>query len=143
MHITNALFANLFICIAARWIPSLTFSTKSIKELFAYGEYMLVTDIISNICFHIQSTLIGKYFTPYVAGQYAQAKKMEEVAAITLPSAMNQVLFPIYSRNQNNKDDDHAHCSLQTHSSLRALLMGTRNSNCRTRRQSIAPIGYN
>lgn len=105
MHITNALFANLFICIAARWIPSLTFSTKSIKELFAYGEYMLVTDIISNICFHIQSTLIGKYFTPYVAGQYAQAKKMEEVAAITLPSAMNQVLFPIYSRNQNNKDE--------------------------------------
>ena len=102
MHIINALFATLFICLAARWRPRASFSTKSFKALFAYGEYMLITDIMSNICFHIQSTLIGKYFSPYTAGQYAQAKKMEEVAAITLPSAMNQVLFPLYSRNQND-----------------------------------------
>jgi O-antigen/teichoic acid export membrane protein len=105
MHIINALFANLFICIAAGWRPSASFSTKSFKELFSYGEYMLITDIMSNICFHIQSTLIGKYFTPYTAGQYAQAKKMEEVAAITLPSAMNQVLFPLYSRTQDNRQE--------------------------------------
>jgi O-antigen/teichoic acid export membrane protein len=37
-----------------------------------------------------------------MAGQYAQAKKMEEVACITLPSAMVQVLFPLYSSLQHN-----------------------------------------
>lgn len=102
MHITNALFSNIFIIIAARWTPSTKFSFDSLKRLFAYGEYMLISDILSNACFHIQSTLVGKYFTPHVAGQYAQAKKMEEVACITLPSAMVQVLFPLYSSLQHN-----------------------------------------
>ncbi|MBR3827590.1 MAG: lipopolysaccharide biosynthesis protein [Alistipes sp.] len=105
MHIINAVFSNLFISITAHWLPTLTFSTKSLKKLFAFGEYMLISDILSNICFHIQSTLVGKYFSPYTAGQYAQAKKMEEVACITLPSAMNQVLFPLYSRLQHDTDE--------------------------------------
>lgn len=114
MHIVNALFANTFLCIAAGWRPSLLFSRASLKELFAYGEYMLISDILSNICFHIQSTLVGKYFSPYTAGQYAQAKKMEEVACITLPSAMNQVLFPLYSRLQDDRPTLQRTLSLNT-----------------------------
>lgn len=114
MHIINALFSNLFFCLAAKWHPSLIFSAKSLKELFAYGEYMLISDILSNICFHIQSTLVGKYFSPYTAGQYAQAKKMEEVACITLPSAMNQVLFPLYSQMQHDKEGIRRMLSLNT-----------------------------
>lgn len=102
MHIINAVSSNLFISIAAHWHPTINFSRKSLKDLFAYGEYMLISDILSNVCFHIQGTLVGKYFSPYTAGQYAQAKKMEEVACITLPSAMNQVLFPLYSRLQHD-----------------------------------------
>lgn len=105
MHIVNTLFSNAFIMIAAHWKPSTEFSYTSLKQLFTYGEYMLISDILSNICFHIQGTLVGKYFTPYIAGQYAQAKKMEEVACITLPSAMVQVLFPLYSRLQHNVDE--------------------------------------
>lgn len=114
MHIVNAIFSNLFISIAAHWYPTFTFSIKSLKELFAFGEYMLISDILSNICFHIQSTLVGKYFSPYTAGQYTQAKKMEEVACITLPSAMNQVLFPLYSRMQHNTDEIRRLLSLNT-----------------------------
>ena len=102
MHITNALFSNIFIIIAARWTPSTKFSFDSLKRLFAYGEYMLISEILSNACFHIQSILVGKYFSPYTAGQYAQAKKIEEVAGITLPIAMVQVLFPLYSRLQHD-----------------------------------------
>lgn len=104
MHIVNSLLSNIFISIAAHWHPSFTFSTKSLKELFAYGEYMLISDILANVCFNIQNTLIGKYFSPYTAGQYAQAKKMEEVACTTLPIAMSQVLFPVFSSLQHNKE---------------------------------------
>ena len=94
--------SNTLLCICAHWIPKRYFSIHSLKKNFAYGSYILITDILSNICFHIQNTLVGKYFSPYTAGQYAQAKKMEEVACITLPSAMNQVLFPLYSKMQDD-----------------------------------------
>ena len=105
VYIVNAIFANIFIYISAHWSPKKRPNSTSLKQLFAYGEFMLASDILSNICFHIQGTVVGKYFTPYVAGQYAQAKKMEEVACVTFPSAINQVLFPLYSRLQYNTTD--------------------------------------
>lgn len=102
LYVVNSTLTTLLLSLFARWRPSLIFSRCSMKRLFAYGEYMLISDILSNICFNIQNTLVGKYFTPYTAGQYAQAKKMEEVASTTLPSAMQQVLFPVYSNSQDN-----------------------------------------
>lgn len=105
LHIINAILSNFFIITAAHWYPTLTFSTKSLKELFSFGEYMLISDILTNICFHIQSALIGKYFSPSTAGQYAQAKKMEEVVCTTLPIAMGQVLFPVFSQLQHDKGE--------------------------------------
>lgn len=104
IHIVNSLLSNLLLSVFAKWRPSLTFSMRSLKRLFGYGQYILISDILSNLCFHIQSTLVGKYFAPSIAGQYSQAKKMEEVACITLPSAMNQVLFPLYSKLQNDME---------------------------------------
>lgn len=114
MYIIHATCSNLFISIASHWHPSFSFSTKSLRELFSYGEYMLISDILNNICFNIQNSLVGKYFSPYTAGQYAQAKKMEEVACITLPNAMNQVLFPLYSRLQNNIEEIRTKLRLNT-----------------------------
>lgn len=102
IHIVNAIFANLFICLSARWVPRVKPSLSSLKQMFAYGEYMLASDILDNICFYIQNTVVGKYFSPYVAGQYAQAKKMSEVACTTLPTAINQVLFSVFSGLQCN-----------------------------------------
>ncbi|MBR4844302.1 MAG: lipopolysaccharide biosynthesis protein [Alistipes sp.] len=105
IHIVNAIFANLFICLSARWIPREKPSFSSLKQMFAYGEFMLASDILDNICFNIQNTIVGKYFSPYAAGQYAQAKKMSEVAYITLPSALNQVLFSVFSGLQCNIEE--------------------------------------
>jgi O-antigen/teichoic acid export membrane protein len=104
LHITNSAISTLLLALFAHWRPSATFSSISLKALFGYGGYILISDMLSNICFHIQSTLVGRYFSPYVAGQYAQAKKMEEVASITLPNAMVQVLFPLFSEMQDNND---------------------------------------
>lgn len=105
IHIVNAIFANLFICLSARWIPRVKPSFSSLKQMFSYGEFMLASDILDNICFNIQNTIVGKYFSPYAAGQYAQAKKMSEVAYITLPSAINQVLFSVFSSLQCNIEE--------------------------------------
>lgn len=104
IHIVNSIFSSLLLWLFARWHPTKQFSLKALKQLFKYGEYILISDILSNACFHIQSTLIGKYFAPATAGQYSQAKKMEEVASITLPNAMVQVLFPLFSEMQDNND---------------------------------------
>lgn len=105
IHIVNAIFANLFICLSARWIPRVKPSLSSLKQMFAYGEFMLASDIMDNICFHIQNTVVGKYFSPYVAGQYAQAKKMSEVVYITFQSAINQVMFSVFSGLQCNIEE--------------------------------------
>ena len=102
MQLANALISSgLFWCFS-RWRPSLTFSAESLKSLFSYGGFMLVASIMQDVCTHIQGVVIGRRFSATQTGLYTQAKKMDEVASMTLPAIFCQVLFPLYSERQND-----------------------------------------
>ena len=63
---------------------------------------MLVASIMQDVCTHIQGVVIGRRFSATQTGLYTQAKKMDEVASMTLPAIFCQVLFPLYSEKQND-----------------------------------------
>jgi O-antigen/teichoic acid export membrane protein len=58
---------------------------------------------MQDVCTHIQGVVIGRKFSAAETGLYNQAKKMDEVASMTLPAVMCQVLFPVYSELQEDK----------------------------------------
>ena len=103
MQISNALLATLLFWSMSRWRPTLDFSVDSFKSLFSYGGYLLIASIMQDVCTHIQGVVIGHNFSATETGLYSQAKKMDEVASMMLPALMCQVLFPLYSENQNEK----------------------------------------
>lgn len=102
MQLSNALISSLLFWGFSSWRPSLTFSAESLKSLFSYGGFMLVASIMQDVCTHIQGVVIGRRFSATQTGLYAQAKKMDEVASMTLPAIFCQVLFPLYSEQQND-----------------------------------------
>lgn len=85
-----------------KWWPSLLFSKKSFKELFGFGGFILLSNLINTFCNNVQTILIGKFFTPSTLGYYTQARKLEEVASTGFSSVVDQVTYPILSENQNN-----------------------------------------
>ena len=88
-----------------RWWPSIVFSRKSFKQLFGFGGFILISNLINTICSNIQGLLIGKFFTPAILGYYSQARKLEDITSTSLSTVIDQVSYPILSMYQHNLRD--------------------------------------
>lgn len=102
----NLLYSLLFtvtINVLATWRPSFYFDYSSFKSLFSFGGLILLSNAIDTIYKNIQNLIIGKAFNASELGYYTQAKKIEEVPVQGVSSAINSVLFPLYSKYQDSK----------------------------------------
>lgn len=89
--------------VVGKWNPSFVFSRQSFKELFGFGGFILLSNLINTFGNNVQSLLIGKFFSPATMGLYAQARKLEEVASTSFSSVVDQVSYPVLSAVQNDK----------------------------------------
>lgn len=54
-----------------KWRPLWVFSWKSFRELFSFGFYMFLTNLVNEFGAKIQGLLIGKFFNPATMGYYS------------------------------------------------------------------------
>jgi len=94
---------TLGLCLVHRWIPSFDFDFSSFKQLFRYGGFLLMSDLLNTLCDNIQGLIIGKRFSPMIMGYYAQARKLEEVPTTGISYVVAQVAFPFFSELKNQK----------------------------------------
>ncbi|WP_300901438.1 lipopolysaccharide biosynthesis protein [uncultured Bacteroides sp.] len=102
MQLCNAMFNAGTLWVVARWYPSFVFSFRTLKELFGFGGYLLASNILQEICKNLQGLIIGRKFSSVEMGFYSQAKKLDDIACLTLPNVIMQVMFPLYSQLQND-----------------------------------------
>ena len=86
------------------WRPMLCFSLKSFRVLFAYGVFLLFSDLLNSVCENIQGLIIGRRYSVADMGFYSQARKMEEVPTITISHVVATVTFPVFAKLQNDKE---------------------------------------
>lgn len=85
-----------------RWRPSFIFSKQSFKELFGFGFYMFLTNLINKFGQQIQGLLIGRVYDARTMGYYSKANSTERLASSSISQIMTQVTFPLYSEVQND-----------------------------------------
>ena len=102
MQLTNALVNANMLWLVTRWHPSCIFSFGTLRELFKFGGYLLASNILQEICKNLQGLIIGRKFSSTEMGLYSQAKKLDDVACLTLPNVIMQVMFPLFSQLQND-----------------------------------------
>lgn len=86
-----------------KWRPNIFFSWQSFKELFSFGFYMFMTNLINSFGQKIQGLLIGKFYTPATMGYYSKAEGTERIASTSISSVMTQVTYPLYAAVQDDK----------------------------------------
>lgn len=89
---------------ATRWYPSPTFSIDSFKRLFSFGGYLLCANLLQTGCQNAQGLIIGKQFSAGQLGFYTQADKLNAVTSDSLPRIIIQVMYPIYSQLQDQRE---------------------------------------
>lgn len=90
--------------ITGHWWPLLTFSKQSFKELFGFGGFILLSNLINTFCNNIQGLLIGKFYNPATMGYYSKAKSTEELSSTFISSVIDQVSYPVLAEAQNDKE---------------------------------------
>lgn len=98
------LFSLIILAVVTRWHPSLCFSMQSFKSLFGYGGYMLGANLLQVICINFQNIVIGRKFSARQLGLYSQANKLDQITSNTIPQILVQVMFPVYSSVQDDRE---------------------------------------
>lgn len=86
-----------------KWRPILVFSWKSFKELFSFGFYMFLTNLLNTFSQQLQGLLIGKFYNATTMGYYSKAHGTEKLASHSISSVMMQVTYPLYAEAQDNR----------------------------------------
>lgn len=87
-----------------KWRPIWAFSWKSFKELFSFGIYMFLTNIITRISIQLQGLLIGRVYNPATLGYYSKAHSTEKLASHTISGVMTSVTYPLYAEVQDDRE---------------------------------------
>ncbi len=86
----------------SKWRPSLTFSLRSIKGMFHYSSFILLSDIITNIYYQISSLFIGKVYSVQDLGYYDRGNKIKELPVTSMIVSVMNVSFSALSRLQES-----------------------------------------
>ena len=86
-----------------RWRPKMVFSWSSFKELFSFGFFMFLTNLINQFGTQLQGLLIGRFYNASTMGYYSKAQRTEILASQSISSVMTQVTYPLYAELQNDK----------------------------------------
>lgn len=103
-QLTFSLCNAILFWILSNWRPRLVLSIESLRELFSFGGYILLSNLISTISNEIQGLLVGKRFPPKIMGYYSQAFRLEATASTSISSIISQVTYPMFSALQNESD---------------------------------------
>lgn len=90
--------------IMGHWKPRLMFSFASLKELFGFGGYMLLSSIVNQIYANVQGLLIGRKFSAETMGYYSKAQNAESLASSLVSKISNNVSFPVLAELQYNRE---------------------------------------
>jgi len=106
--ICNTLLSRLFntigLWIKSERIPLKNFSYSSLKTMFSFGSWLLISSLISKLFQNINTLFIGRYFSPAILGFYTRSNQYKNMAVGQIFTAINTVTFPVFSLMQDNKE---------------------------------------
>lgn len=104
MMVVQGMAKILVLYAVSRWIPTLTFSVSSFRQLFSFGGYLFLSNLLEAICRNLQGLVVGHKFSAAQMGYYSQASKLDNITSYSIPQVIAAVMYPVFSRFQDDKE---------------------------------------
>lgn len=104
MNLSQALVRNIIYWLTNKWKPLLVFSVNSFKELFSFGFYIFLSNIVNQLGNSLKTLLVGRIYDASLLGYYSKASHTEKLAAQSVSDVLLQVTYPLYSELQYQKE---------------------------------------
>ncbi|WP_261793810.1 oligosaccharide flippase family protein [Treponema pectinovorum] len=99
----ESLVSFLLYTFVAKWQIKLSFSKKSLKNLFSFGMNILGANFLTTLYNNLYALVIGKKMDAFNVGIYNRGKNFAEIPSTITSQILMRVTFPIFSELQ---DDD-------------------------------------
>lgn len=103
-YFINRVVITVSLFMLVRWIPTLSFSLPRVKSLFTFGWKCMTTTLLSTIVTDIYTAVVGKFYTKSQLGIYDTGNKIPSTVSETFTTSLGNVLFPAFSKLQDDKD---------------------------------------
>ena len=103
-QISISIIKTFLLWFVSSWRPILAFSTKSFKDLFKFGSFILLSNLFSTFSNEIQGLLVGRMCTSASLGLYNQAFRLEGSIATAVSGIIDQVTYPVMSSIQDQRE---------------------------------------
>jgi teichuronic acid exporter len=101
-QVCGALLRTVLLWFFNTWRPSLIFSLRSLRQMFAFGSRMLASGLLDTIFQNLYLVVIGKLFSPASLGFYTRANSLQQMPTNSLSGMVGRVTFPVFSTVQND-----------------------------------------
>lgn len=88
----------------SKWKPEFMFSKQSFHQLFRFGSYIFLSNLINNVGNNMEGLIIGRWFNAGILGFFSQARKLEDVVSKSISGVLDQVIYPALSKKQDDKE---------------------------------------
>lgn len=101
-YLANSFIDTTVLLITNDWRPRLQFSWERAKQMLSYGWKVLVMTVVYTIESDLRSLIIGKKFGSADLAYYDQGKKFPNMLVTNINSSISNVMFPVFSKSQDN-----------------------------------------
>lgn len=100
--LTNSFIDTIVLQFSIKWKITPEFSIDRIKILIGYGWKLLVQNFVLQIYSSLRSLSIGKFYTTSELSFYSKGNQFPDLISTNIDTAINSVLFPAMSKNQDS-----------------------------------------
>lgn len=101
-NLFNVSTDTIILWFTVKWRPVKKFSFERLKKLFSYGWKLLAAQLVDTIYEDFRSLVIGKYYSSSDLAYYNRGKQLPQLAVTNINTAIESVLFPSMSMEQND-----------------------------------------
>lgn len=103
-QLMNLSIDTIILWVTVHWHPDFVFSFSRLKGLFSYGWKLLVSALLDTAYNNLRQLVIGKKYTSEDLAFYNKGNLFPFAIVSNIDTAINNVMLPVMSQEQNNKD---------------------------------------
>ena len=93
----------LLLWILHPWRPRAGFRLASLRSLFRFGGFMLLSRLLNTLHERLYTLLIGRLYAAADLGFFSRAESTQQIPASLLTSILDRVAFPVFSAAATDK----------------------------------------
>lgn len=103
-NLSSGALSAMILLLIGEWHPHRIFSFQRVKVFWSYGWKLLVSGLLCSLYNDIRSLIVAKRFTVSDLAVYDKGKQYPEVIATTMDNAIQVVMLPVMSEQQDEKE---------------------------------------